>query len=121
MGSEFSHPKLNGRKNEADGYRGCASRSLARIIHDSTPFSSPRDARAPCNHVQRVIYLRDQVTLIGSVPVRRGTFQAPVPVPFRIDGELDRKAIQARPHNLLPNDGRWKKLERLELFQSKSN
>jgi hypothetical protein len=68
-----------------------------------------------------VIYLRDHVTLIGSVPVRRGTFQAPVPVPFRIDGELDRKAIQARPHNLLPNDGRWKKLERLELFQSKSN
>jgi hypothetical protein len=62
------------------------------------------------DHVQRVIYLRDHVTLIGSVPVRRGTRQAPVPVPFRIEGELDRKAIQARPHNLRPDDGRWKKL-----------
>ena len=62
------------------------------------------------DYVRRVIYLRDHVTLIGSVPVRRGTFQAPVTVPFRIEGELDRKAIQARPHNLLPDDGRWKKL-----------
>jgi hypothetical protein len=63
------------------------------------------------DHVQRIIYLRDKVTLIGSVAVRRGTFQAPVSVPFRIEGELDRKAIRARPHNLLPDDGRWKKLK----------
>jgi hypothetical protein len=63
------------------------------------------------DHVQRVIYLRDHVTLLGLVAVRRGTFQTPVPVPFRIEGELDRKAIQARPHNLLPDDGRWKKLD----------
>jgi hypothetical protein len=62
------------------------------------------------DHVQRIVYLRDKVTLIGSVPVRRGTFQAPTPVPFRIEGELDRKAIRARPHNLQPDDGRWKKL-----------
>jgi DNA invertase Pin-like site-specific DNA recombinase len=62
------------------------------------------------DHVQRIIYLRDKVTLIGSVPVRRGTFQAPVPVPFRIEAELDRKAIRARSHNLQPDDGRWKKL-----------
>jgi hypothetical protein len=62
------------------------------------------------DHVQRVIYRRDHVTLIGSVPVRRGTFQAPAPAPFRIEGELDRKAIRARPHNLHADDGRWKKL-----------
>jgi hypothetical protein len=65
------------------------------------------------DHVQRVIYLRDHVTLIGSVPMRRGTFQATVSVPFRIEGQLDRKAIQARPHTLLPDDGRWKKLKTL--------
>jgi hypothetical protein len=58
------------------------------------------------DHVQRIIYLRDKVTLIGSVPVRRGTFQAPTTAPFRIEGKLDRKAIRARPHNLQPDDGR---------------
>jgi site-specific DNA recombinase len=63
------------------------------------------------DHVHRIVYLRDKVTLIGSVPVRRGTFQAPVSVSFRIEGELDRKAIRARPQNLQPDDGRWKKLE----------
>jgi hypothetical protein len=62
------------------------------------------------DHIERITYLRDNVTLIGSVPVRRGTFQASVPAPFRIEGELDRKAIRARPNNLLPDDGRWKKL-----------
>jgi hypothetical protein len=65
------------------------------------------------DNVQRIIYLRDKVTLIGSVPVRRGTFQAPVSAPFRIQGELDRKAICARPHNLQPDDGRWKKLNKI--------
>jgi hypothetical protein len=62
------------------------------------------------DHIQQVIYLRDHVTLIGSVPVRRGAHQAPVSVPFRIESDLDRKAIQARPHNLRSDDGRWKKL-----------
>ena len=66
------------------------------------------------DHVQRIIYLRDKVTLVGSVPVRRGRFQAPTPAQFRIEGELDRKAIRARPNTLQPDDGRWKKLK-LEL------
>jgi hypothetical protein len=63
------------------------------------------------DHVRPVIYLRDHVTLIGSVPVRRGTFQAPVTVPFHLEGDLDRKAIQARPHIMRSDDGRWKKLQ----------
>ena len=66
------------------------------------------------DHVQRVIYLRDKVTLIGSVPVQRGTHQAPVPAPFRMEGELNRKAIRARPHILQPDDGRWKKLPKVK-------
>jgi hypothetical protein len=35
------------------------------------------------DHVQRIIYLRDKVTIVGTVPVQRGTFQSAVPVPFR--------------------------------------
>jgi hypothetical protein len=35
---------------------------------------------------------------------RLPAFEAP------IEGELDRKAIRARPHTLQPDDGRWKKL-----------
>jgi hypothetical protein len=46
------------------------------------------------------------------VPVKRGTFQSAISVPFRIEGELDRKAIRAKPRKLLPDDGRWKKLKR---------
>jgi hypothetical protein len=62
------------------------------------------------DHVQRIVYLRSKVTILGSVPVKRGTHQAAVPVPFRIEGELDRKAIRAKPRKVLPDDGRWKKL-----------
>jgi hypothetical protein len=46
-----------------------------------------------------------------SVPVKRGTFQADVPVSFRIEGELDRRAIRAKPQKMLSDDGRWKKLK----------
>jgi hypothetical protein len=63
------------------------------------------------DHIQRIIYMRSKVTIFGSVPVKRGPFQAAVPVPFRIEGELDRRAIRAKPKKLLPDDGRWKKLK----------
>ncbi len=65
------------------------------------------------DHIQRIIYLRSKVTILGSAPVKRGPFQAAVPVPFRIEGELDRKAIRAKPHKVLPDDGRWKKLKEM--------
>jgi len=61
-------------------------------------------------HIEQIIYNRSKVTILGSVPVQRGTYQSAAPVPFRIEGELDRKAIRARPHTLQPDDGRWKKL-----------
>jgi hypothetical protein len=32
-------------------------------------------------------------------------------VPYRIDGELDRSAIRAKPRKVLPDDGRWRKLK----------
>jgi hypothetical protein len=61
-------------------------------------------------HIQQIVYNRSKVTILGSVPVQRGTYQSAAPVPHRIEGELDRRAIRARPHKLQPDDGRWKKL-----------
>jgi hypothetical protein len=63
------------------------------------------------DHIQRIIYMRDKVAILGTVPLKRGTFQAAVPVAFRIEGELDRKAIRAKPRKVLPDDVRWKMLE----------
>jgi site-specific DNA recombinase len=65
------------------------------------------------DRVERIVYLHSKVTIVGTVPVKRGTFQAAAPVPFRIEGELDRKAIRAKPHKVLPDDGRWKKLKEI--------
>jgi hypothetical protein len=53
----------------------------------------------------------DLGTILGSVPVKRSPTEAAVLLPFRIDGELDRKAIRAKPHKVLPDDGRWRKLK----------
>jgi hypothetical protein len=44
------------------------------------------------DHVERIVYLREKVTILGSVPVKRSPSEAPVPLPFRIEGELDRIA-----------------------------
>jgi hypothetical protein len=63
------------------------------------------------DHVQRIVYLREKVTILGSVPVKRSPSEAAVSMPFRIEGELDRKAIRTKPHKVLPDDGRWKKLK----------
>ena len=62
------------------------------------------------DYVQRIVYHHSKVTIVGTVPVKRGTFQAATPAPFRIEGELDRKAIRAKPQKMLPDDGRWRKL-----------
>jgi hypothetical protein len=73
------------------------------------------------DHVQRIIYLRDKVTIVGNVPVQRGTFQSAAPVPFRIEGELDRKAIRAKPRKMLLDDTRWKKLPQIAAEASQPN
>jgi hypothetical protein len=63
------------------------------------------------DHVQRIIYLREKVTILGSVPVKRSPSEAAVLLPFCINGVLDRKGIRAKPHRVLPDDGRWRKLK----------
>jgi hypothetical protein len=98
-----------------ESMREFCQRTKERFEKCST-FDTTRQFLA--DHVKRVIYHRDKVTLVGSVPVKRGTFQPPSAVPFRIEGELDRTAIRAKPHNLLPDDGRWKKLQTPQLSAS---
>jgi hypothetical protein len=74
----------------------------ARLPKISQTFDMTRQFLV--DHIQRIIYQRSGVTIIGSVPVKRGAFQAAVP---------NRKAIRGKPHKLLPDDGRWKKLKQV--------
>jgi hypothetical protein len=75
-------------------------------------------------HIERVIYVHSKVTILGSVSFKRCTHQAPTSASFRIEGELDRKAIRAKPRKVLPDDGRWKKLEKtaqVDLSRARAN
>jgi hypothetical protein len=57
-------------------------------------------------HVDRVTYNRSKVTLLGSVPVQSASGETKLQ--FRIEGEIDRKAVRSRPRGLRPDDRRWK-------------
>jgi Resolvase, N terminal domain len=56
-------------------------------------------------HIERVIYNRYQVTLAGSVPAQSASGETKLQ--FRIDGEIDRKAMRPRSRTVRPEDGRW--------------
>jgi hypothetical protein len=84
------------------------AKTRKRVLSYAAPFELTQ--RFLREHIPQIAYNRSKVTMLGSVPVQRGTYQSAVPVPFRIEGELDRRAIRARPHKLQPDDGRWKKL-----------
>jgi hypothetical protein len=58
------------------------------------------------DHVERVIYNRYQVTVAGSVPVQSASGETKLP--FRIEGEIDRKAVRSRPRTTRPERRRWK-------------
>jgi hypothetical protein len=45
-------------------------------------------------HVERVIYNRYDITIVGSVPVQSGSGNAKLP--FRIEGEIDIKAVRSK-------------------------
>jgi hypothetical protein len=57
------------------------------------------------DHVERVIYNRYKVTIVGSVPVEPAS--GATKVQFRIEGEIDQKAVRSRPRTVRPEDGRW--------------
>jgi hypothetical protein len=56
-------------------------------------------------HVERVIYNRYQVTLVGSIHVQAASEETKLQ--FRIEGEIDPKAVRSRPRTIRPEDGRW--------------
>ena len=58
------------------------------------------------DHVERVIYNRYKVTIAGSVPVQSASGETKLQ--FRIEGEIDQKAVRSRPRTMRPEDGRWK-------------
>jgi site-specific DNA recombinase len=54
-------------------------------------------------HVERVIYNRYQVAIAGSVPVQSAS--GATKLQFRIEGEIDRKAVRSRPRKNVPTMG----------------
>jgi site-specific DNA recombinase len=64
------------------------------------------DAKRPflVGHVERVIYNRYKVTIAGSVPVQSGAGETKLQ--FRIEGEIDQKAVRSRPRTMRPEEGR---------------
>jgi hypothetical protein len=58
-------------------------------------------------HIERVVYNRYEVTIVGSVPVQSASGETKLQ--FRIEGEIDRKAVRSRPQN--DTSGRWEGVE----------
>ena len=57
-------------------------------------------------HLERVIYNRHQITIAGSIPVQ--SLSGDTKLQFRIEGEIDEKAVRSRLRTIRPEDGRWK-------------
>jgi hypothetical protein len=60
------------------------------------------------DHVERVIYNRYKITIAGSVPVQSTLGETKLQ--FRIEGEIDGKAVRSRPRTIRAEDGRKEKL-----------
>jgi hypothetical protein len=58
------------------------------------------------DHIERVIYNRHQVTIAGSVPVQSASGESRLQ--FRIEGEIDQRAVRSQPRAIRPEVGRWK-------------
>jgi hypothetical protein len=54
-------------------------------------------------HVERVMYHRYKVTIAGSVPVQ--SVSGDTKLRFRIEGEIDGKAVRSRPRTMRPEHG----------------
>jgi hypothetical protein len=59
--------------------------------------------------IERVIYNRYKVTIVGSIPVQ--STSGDTKLLFRIEGEIDKKAIRSRPREIRADDGRRRSLE----------
>jgi hypothetical protein len=54
-------------------------------------------------HIERVIYNRYKVTVVGSMPVQSAS--GDTKLQFRIEGEIDEKAVRSRPRVIAPEAG----------------
>jgi hypothetical protein len=57
-------------------------------------------------HVERVIYHRYRIAIAGFVPVQSASGETKLP--FRIEGEIDGKAVCSRPLTMRPGDRGWR-------------
>jgi hypothetical protein len=76
----------------------CAS-ARARF-QSSADFEAKRQFLV--DHVERVIYNRYKITIAGSVPVQSASGETELQ--FRIQGEIDQKAVRSRPRMIRPED-----------------
>jgi hypothetical protein len=58
--------------------------------------------------IERIIYRKYQVTLVGAVPLASMEGDAVKKAAFRIVGEIDIEAVKSRPRPTKPGDGRFR-------------
>jgi hypothetical protein len=78
----------------------CASANAR--LHACADFDAQRQFLV--GHVERVIYNRYKVTIAGSVPVQAASEETKLQ--FRIEGEIDQKAVRSGRRTMRPEDGR---------------
>jgi hypothetical protein len=57
-------------------------------------------------HLERVIYNRYRVTIVGSIPVQSPSGETKLP--FRIEGEIDQKTVRSQAQTTRSGHGQWK-------------
>jgi site-specific DNA recombinase len=60
-------------------------------------------------HIERIVYNRYKVTVVGSVPMQSASEETKLQ--FRIEGEIDQKAVRSGTRTIRLEDGRWKELQ----------
>jgi hypothetical protein len=105
-------PAFLGRREARWRRTGVCSRpsnpitSSQAIPEESGDFDAKREFLL--GQVERVIYNRYEVALVGSVPVQAALEETRLQ--FRIESEIDGKAVRSRPRTIRAEDGRKEKL-----------
>ena len=72
--------------------------------------SADPDARRAflAGRIERIIYRKRQVTIVGAVPLPSSDEDEVRKAPFRIEAEIDIEALKSRPRPAKPGDGRFR-------------
>ena len=72
--------------------------------------SADPDARRAflAGRIERIIYRKRQVTLVGAVPLPSIDGDEVKKAAFRIAGKIDIEAVKSRPRPIKPGDGRFR-------------